>query len=520
MPPLDPKYVPADHEPRVAERWQSSRAFHAEPSRVLSGDREPYCVLIPPPNVTARLHLGHALVNSLQDILVRAHRMKGYETLWMPGTDHAGIATQTVVDKRLKAAGQPSLIDYKREEAASGTGRDTFVEKVQQWKDDYEEQITDQLKAMGASCDWDRQRFTMDEVCARAVREAFFRLFKDGLIYRGKRLVNWDPVTQTALADDEVEMEDVDSFFWYMKYPVVDDAGNETGEHVTVATTRPETYFGDTAVAVNPDDPERARFIGTRVRLPFVGRVIPVIGDDYVVVPDAESSDTKAKFASGFLKVTPAHDTNDYEIGNRHDLERINVMAPDASISDQHGWSDVGEATWAIGKSREEARALVEEKFREAGLLAGKKEYTHAVGHSYRSHVPVEPYLSDQWYCKVSDDRLVGSAQRALKIEQRIPSSLGGTGLRPVSPLLDTTKALPVITPPLFESRDPYPRGEPSTNDLMGGIRNLPHLEMPGATYFVTWRLRSGTLGPSERAIVVDALGHWHNKRCQVYALC
>ncbi len=499
---LDAKYVPSDHEPRIAQRWLDARAFHADPARVLSGDREPYCILIPPPNVTARLHLGHALVNSLQDVLIRAHRMKGFETLWMPGTDHAGIATQTVVDKRLKAAGEPSLIDYKREEADGGPGREKFIQKVQDWKDDYEEQITDQLKAMGCSCDWDRQRFTMDEICARAVREAFFQLFKDGLIYRGKRLVNWDPVSQTALSDDEVEMEDVESFFWYLNYPVVDDSGKETGEHVTVATTRPETYFGDTAIAVNPEDPERARFIGKKVKLPFVGRIIPVLGDDYVVMPDPESSDSKAKYASGFLKVTPAHDTNDYEIGQRHDLEQINIMAPDASISDQHGWSDVGDAKWVLGKSREDARELVEQHFRDAGLLAGKKPYAHAVGHSYRSHVPVEPYLSDQWYCKVSDDRLVGSAQRALALDQRTEQSLtswpesrpsaGGMGFQPV-PLDSDTSKIPAR--------------------LSIHRRHLPHWQSGGSTYFITFRVKDGELSPEEREMFLDACFHFHNDR-------
>jgi valyl-tRNA synthetase len=417
-------YTPAEHESRIWDKWLDADAFHADPDRVLSGDAQPYCILIPPPNVTAALHLGHALNNSIQDILIRAHRMKGFETLWMPGTDHAGIATQTMVDKRLKEQGQPGIADYKKKELAGENGREQFTQLVQDFKDEYEARITDQLKKMGCSCDYERQRFTMDDICARAVREAFFQLFKDGLIERGKRLVNWDPITQTALSDDEVEMEDIDSHFWYMKYPVVDGDGNETGDFVTVATTRPETYLGDTAVAVNPNDPERAKFIGKSVKLPFVGRVIPVIGDDYVVAPDPESSDSKAKYASGFLKVTPAHDPNDWLIGQRHDLEVINIMAPDASISDKHGWEDVGDAQRFVGLSREDARVAVEQAFRDANLLADKKPYTHAVGHSYRSHAPVEPYLSDQWYCRVTDDKLRGNAQRALKPEQRTEQSI------------------------------------------------------------------------------------------------
>ncbi len=398
-------YVPLEHEDAVLARWDASALWHAEPGT----GRPPYAVLIPPPNVTAALHLGHAMNNTVQDILVRVHRMRGFATLWMPGTDHAGIATQTVVEKRLLAEGRRRL-DFSRED---------FVARVQAWKDEYEATITDQLRRMGCSCDWDRQRFTMDETCARAVMQAFFGLFREDLVYRGKRLVNWDPVTRTALADDEVEMREVEGSFWYLKYPVVDDDGADTGEFVTVATTRPETMLGDTAVAVNPSDAVRARFAGRRVRLPIVDRIIPVIADDYVVAPDPDSSDSKARHASGFLKVTPAHDPNDWEIGRRHDLEAINVMAPDGSISDRHGWTDLtDEARRFVGLSREEARDAIVRWFREHDLLAEVRPYTHAVGHSYRSHVPVEPYLSDQWYVRVTDDRLVGEAQRALADEQ------------------------------------------------------------------------------------------------------
>jgi valyl-tRNA synthetase len=373
-------------------------------------------------------------------VLIRFHRMRGFNTLWMPGTDHAGIATQTVVDKRLQQAGEPSLKDYKKLEAQGGGGREQFIEKVQAWKDEYEKRITDQLREMGCSCDWDRQRFTMDPVCARAVREAFFQLFRDGLIYRGKRLVNWDPVSQTALADDEVEMQDVDGHFWYLKYPVYEEIRDErnhireyrsTGEFATVATTRPETMLGDTAVAVNPNDPPRAAFVGKYVRLPIVGRVIPIIADDYVVIPDPESSDAKAQYASGFLKVTPAHDPNDYEIGQRHAKRAINVMAPDATISKDHGWDDWGSyeqyadsetLNSLLGLSREDARKAIVRYFRDHDLMADEKPYKHAVGHSYRSHVPVEPYLSDQWYVKVTDDRLAGAALRAMTQTQRTES--------------------------------------------------------------------------------------------------
>ena len=363
-----------------------------------------YAIVIPPPNVTAALHLGHALNNTLQDVLIRYHRMKGDRTLWMPGTDHAGIATQTVVEKRLLAEG------VKRLEM----GRDAFVAKTQEWKDEYEGIIIDQLRAMGASCDWDRTRFTMDDMCATAVRHAFFTLFDDGLIYRGKRLVNWDPVTRTALADDEVEMEDVAGHMWYLRYPLEDGSG-----HVTVATTRPETMLGDTAVAVNPNDPRAEALRGKNVRLPIVGRVIPIVEDDYVVMADPEASDAKARYATGFLKVTPAHDPNDWDIGLRHDLPVINVMGPDGSISAEHGWEDVPEDALAfVGMSREDARTAIVDWFDRNDLLDQVRDYEHAVGHSYRSHVPIEPWLSDQWYVAVTDDRLRGSALRAQNPDQ------------------------------------------------------------------------------------------------------
>ena len=403
LPELAKAYEPEETERAVSRRWREVHAFHAEPDA--PGD--PYSIVIPPPNVTAPLHLGHALNNTLQDVLIRLHRMRGFNTLWMPGTDHAGIATQTVVEKRLLAQGT-SRIEL---------GREAFVDTVQEWKDEYEAVILAQLDEMGASCDWDRTRFTMDPVCVAAVRHAFFQLFRDGLIYRGKRLVNWDPVTRTALADDEVEMEDVDGHMWYLRYPLTDGSG-----HLTVATTRPETMLGDTAVAVNPADPRAEGLTGKTVTLPIVGRVIPVVLDDYVVMPDPEG-DAKARMATGFLKVTPAHDPNDYEIGRRHDLPVINVMAPDGSISDQYGWDDaLGEAGPLIGLTRDEARAGVVAWFDERGLLEEVRDHPHSVGHSYRSHVPIEPYLSDQWYVAVTDDRLRGEALRAMAPDQRSAS--------------------------------------------------------------------------------------------------
>ncbi|MEO1007794.1 MAG: valine--tRNA ligase [Planctomycetota bacterium] len=444
MADLPKQYDPKAAESRAWERWDAADAFAADPRTVLRGERTPYAIVIPPPNVTARLHLGHALNNSIQDVLVRVHRMRGRETAWIPGTDHAGIATQTVVERRLMQDEGKRRTDFSRDE---------FIARVQAFKDDYEAQITDQLRAMGASCDWARQRFTMDDVCARAVREAFFVLFRDGLIYRGKRLVNWDPVTGTALADDEVEMKEIAGSFYYLRYPLVHPPANagdpgdtepvtwselaargypdvpagtpdEQPAWVTVATTRPETYLGDTAVAVNPHDPRARSLRGLRVQLPIVGRVIPIVEDDYVVMADPESDDAKARYATGFLKVTPAHDTNDFEIGRRHNLAILNVMAPDASISDAHGWReadpDGADASHVfLGKPREEARTLVCREFEARGLLEDTRPYRHSVGHSYRSHAAIEPYFTDQWYVRVTDDRLRGSAQRALVREQR-----------------------------------------------------------------------------------------------------
>jgi len=641
-------YEPEKIEKQANEIWFSGRHFHAEP--IADGEEaKAYAIVIPPPNVTAPLHVGHALNNTLQDILIRFRRMQQFRTLWMPGTDHAGIATQTVVDKRLQAEGQLALKDYKKLDDEGLNGREEFISKVQAWKDEYEATIIEQLRAMGCSCDWDRTRFTMDETCAKAVRENFFRLFRDGLIYRGKRLVNWDPATQTVLADDEVEHETVQGHFWYLQYPLAEqveidcgtafqavcptdvssvyisgdevrkrkgaylphltqtgatyavtfrladalptkilqlwreqrsqilrraqeqgrelteherrelaqlysdrveshlDAGHgqchltdprvaeltqnalmhfdgdrydliawavmpnhvhavfqprhpntltdilhswksytatkankllkltgafwqteyydhlirdeddfrnqvdyvlknpekagleqwpwvgvkmenvptshgqdghgthgqdarATITHVTVATTRPETMLGDTAIAMNPRDPRAEALVGKMVRLPIVGRMIPIIADEHVVLPnsnehgqDARATDEKAKFSTGFLKVTPAHDPDDWEIGQRHDLPVINVMAPDASISDKHGWEDATEpeAQNLLGMDRFEAREAIVEWFRTENLLEEVREYTHEIGHSYRSHVPIEPYLSDQWYIAV-----------------------------------------------------------------------------------------------------------------------
>ncbi len=418
--------------------------------------------------MTAALHLGHALNNTLQDILVRWRRMCGDNAVWLPGTDHAGIATQTVVEKRVQREEGKRRTDFQRDE---------FVAKIQAWKDEYEQTILGQLKAMGCSCDWDRTAFTMDEPRSKAVREAFFRLFKDGLIYRGKRLVNWDPVTQTALADDEVENEEVDGSFFYLRYPVVERRRDEeterrsedasvhsvsssldlfvsSGEFVTVATTRPETMLGDTAVAVNPKDPRAASLRGKFVKLPIVDRVIPIIEDDYVVLPIAHGGhekDVKAQFSSGFLKVTPAHDPNDYDLGQKYKLAMINVMAPDASISLDHGWGaqeahqkDNATLKPFVGLSREDARKQIVAWFKQHGLLEQVKPYKHTVGHSYRSHVPVEPYLSDQWYVAVrkpipwlADEGLIeGTEIPCNSLAGLALSASRGTGFQPVADAL------------------------------------------------------------------------------------
>ena len=427
---LSKVYEPKNTEQQAAQIWAEGNYFHAEPD---GAKRKSYTIVIPPPNVTAALHLGHALNNTLQDILIRYHRMLGLNTLWMPGTDHAGIATQTVVEKRILAEEGKKRTDFKRDE---------FVARVQAWKDEYEIRIIDQLKAMGCSCDWQRTRFTMDETCAKAVRATFFNLFKDGLIYRGKRLVNWDPATQTVLADDEVEHETIQGNFWYLRYPLAEQVqiDGKKVEHVTVATTRPETMLGDIAIAMNPSDPRAKVLVGKSVRLPIVGRIIPIIADEHVVLPNPNSEDEKAKFSTGFLKVTPAHDPDDWAIGQRHKLEVINVMAPDGSISDKFGWTDWEQiknpdAENLIGMDRFEAREAIVEWFRQEGLLEEIRPYAHEVGHSYRSHVPIEPYLSDQWYVAIKKpiDHLEKKIGKGMIDGTDVPvNSLAGLALKPL----------------------------------------------------------------------------------------
>ena len=366
--------LPTVYEPREVEQnaynlWSQGQCFNADPPRDSRESRRAYTIVIPPPNVTGALHMGHALNNTLQDILIRYRRMQGYNALWMPGTDHAGIATQSVVEKEvLKNEGK----------SRHQLGREELLKRIWAWKEQYGNRILDQLKGLGASCDWRRTRFTLDDICGRAVRQTFVNLFRQGLIYRGKRLVNWDPLTQTALADDEVEHQEIQGHFWYIRYPLADGSG-----HVTVATTRPETMLGDTAVAINPKDPRAVEYLGKMVKLPLSEREIPIIADDYV----------KRGEGTGFLKVTPAHDLNDYEIGLRHNLEQINILNPDATINENGGKYQ--------GLDRYEARKRVVGDLEARGLIEKIEEHTHQVGHSYRSHAAIEPYLSDQWYVKV-----------------------------------------------------------------------------------------------------------------------
>ena len=362
---LSTVYEPNQIETLANEIWAKGNYFHTAPAR---GGR-PYTIVIPPPNVTGALHLGHAIDNTLQDVLIRYKRMQGFNTLWMPGTDHAGIATQSVVEKKLKAETGQTRHDV---------GREKLVEMIWQWKEQYGNKILEQLKRIGASCDWDRTRFTLDDMCAKAVRHTFVNLFKKGLIYRGKRLVNWDSVLQTAVADDEVVHKTVQGNFWYIYYPLADGSG-----FVTVATTRPETMLGDTAVAINPKDPRAAKLVGKKVNLPLTDRQIPIIADDHVKLGEG----------TGCLKVTPAHDPNDYEIGQRHKLEMLNILTPDGKINEAGGKY--------AGLDRFKARKVIVEDLKAAGLLEKVEPREMQVGHSDRSGDIIEPYLSDQWFVSV-----------------------------------------------------------------------------------------------------------------------
>jgi valyl-tRNA synthetase len=360
---IDQNYNPLEVESDWYDFWVENGFFHADED----SDREPYTIVIPPPNVTGSLHMGHALFVTLQDLLIRWKRMQGYEALWLPGTDHAGIATQIMVENKLAEEGK----------TRHDLGREAFLEKVWEWKEEHGGQIINQLKRMGASCDWERERFTLDEGLNRAVREAFVQFYEDGLIYRGLRMVDWDPEGQTVLSDLEVEQQEEQGKFWYLKYPLSDGSG-----HVIVATTRPETMLGDTAVAVHPDDDRYADAIGKTVDLPIVGRQIPVIAD--TELPDPEKG-------TGAVKVTPAHDPNDWDCGQRHELEVIQVIDFDANIN-ENAPDDF------VGLDRYAARKKVVETFDELGLLERIEEKPYSPGRSQRTGAIVEPLPMEQWF--------------------------------------------------------------------------------------------------------------------------
>jgi valyl-tRNA synthetase len=365
-------YDPASIEAQATKVWLEEHLFFSD----AHAPGEPYSIVIPPPNVTGALHLGHAINNTLQDILTRTHRMRGCNAVWIPGIDHAGIATQAVVEKQLKERENKTRHDVGREE---------LIKRIWQWKEQYGIRIIDQLKRMGCSCDWSRTAFTLDEQRAFAVRETFFKLFRDGLIYRGKRLVNWDVHLQTSISDDEIYHETVKTSMWHIRYPI-----EGTDKSVIVATTRPETMLGDTAVAVHSLDTRWNWAIGKMVELPLTGRKIPIIADDILVDP---------KFGSGVVKVTPAHDPNDYAVWQRHQrkadaIDIINILNPDGTLN-----SNAGKFA---GMNREIARRVVVEELKFADLLAKEEPYETQVGHSDRSKTPVEPYLSDQWFVKMA----------------------------------------------------------------------------------------------------------------------
>ncbi|HSV29380.1 MAG TPA: valine--tRNA ligase, partial [Candidatus Omnitrophota bacterium] len=360
---LEKTYRPNEVEPKHYERWENSGAFAARPET----NKAPYTIMMPPPNVTGSLHMGHALTFTLQDVLVRYHRMAGRDALWQPGTDHAGIATQMVVERQLEAKGV----------TRHDLGRDKFIERVWEWKGESGGTITRQLRRLGASPDWARERFTMDDGLSHAVRTVFVTLHKQGLIYRDKRLVNWDPKLHTAISDLEVEQREVKGHMWHFRYPVEGMADT----FITVATTRPETMLGDTAVAVHPEDERYQGLVGKMVRLPIVDRLIPIVADEY-------SDPTKG---TGAVKITPAHDFNDFQVGQRHSLPMINILDRDAKIT-----GDV--PADYVGLDRYDARKKVVATFEELGLLDKIEPHTHMVPYGDRSGVVIEPWLTDQWF--------------------------------------------------------------------------------------------------------------------------
>ena len=363
---LEKVYDPKQVENRTYEFWQKGNYFHAEPDP----KRKPYTIMMPPPNVTGQLHMGHALDNTLQDILIRWRRMQSYNALWMPGTDHASIATESKVVEAMREEG------LTKEQL----GREGFLKRAWAWKEQYGGRIVSQLKKMGSSCDWERERFTMDEGCSKAVNEVFVRLYKKGLIYKGERIINWCPHCKTSISDAEVEYEEKDGAFWHIKYPVV---GSETGEYLEVATTRPETLLGDTGIAVNPNDERYQKYIGKKVILPLCDREIPVIEDEYC----------EMDFGTGVVKITPAHDPNDFEVGQRHNLPIINVFNEDATINENGGKYQ--------GMDRYACRKALVADLEAEGYLLKVEPYKHNVGSCYRCHTVIKPRVSLQWFVKM-----------------------------------------------------------------------------------------------------------------------
>ena len=360
-------YDPKGIEDRLYKKWMDNGYFHAK----VNPDKKPFTIVMPPPNVTGQLHMGHALDETMQDILIRFKRMQGYEALWQPGTDHAAIATEVKVTEKLRKEG----IDKNE------IGRDEFMKHAWAWKEEYGGKIINQLKKLGASADWERERFTMDEGCSKAVQEVFIRLYEKGYIYKGSRIINWCPVCQTSISDAEVVHEDQDGFFWHINYPIV----GEEGRFVEIATTRPETLLGDTAVAVNPEDERYKDLVGKMLKLPLTDREIPVIADEYV---DKE-------FGTGCVKITPAHDPNDFEVGRRHDLEEINILNDDATINSLGGKY--------AGMDRYEARKAMVEDLKEQGLLVKVVPHSHSVGTHDRCGTTVEPMIKPQWFVKMDE---------------------------------------------------------------------------------------------------------------------
>ncbi|MCK4359940.1 MAG: valine--tRNA ligase [Candidatus Cloacimonetes bacterium] len=363
---MEKVYNPKDIEEKWYKFWQEKGLFNAE----INPKKKPYTIVIPPPNVTGILHMGHVLNNTLQDIMIRYKKLQNYETLWLPGTDHAGIATQNVVERELAKEGKTRY----------DVGREELVSRIWKWQEEKGGRIIQQLKKLGASCDWRRERFTMDQGLSNAVKEVFIRLYEKGLIYKGKYIINWCPRCETALSDDEVDYEELESYLWYIKYPIK----NKTNEFIIVATTRPETMLGDTGIAVNPKDERYRHLIGEKIIIPLVEREVPIISDDYV---DKE-------FGTGCVKVTPAHDPNDFEMGLRHNLEQILIM-DEKAVMNRNAGIDYD------GMNRFECREKVVEDLKERKLLEKIEKYSHSLGHCYRCHTVIEPYLSTQWFVKM-----------------------------------------------------------------------------------------------------------------------